>query len=411
MVGDSGQFWNDDRLKRVIFCLFVSLAIASFILCQNGASLRMLLEGDFPGFYSPGWTILHEDPERLYDFSLQQKIQNHFWPDRGAFYISVYPPYTALLLSPFALFDPLTAKILATCLGFAFLLSSLQVVGKTLPFPPVISFFFLLAFAPVFISIASAQNTTLSLLLYSLALRFYSRNSKSGDALAGIFLGLWLYKPQFAIPMIVFPLMAFRFWTLLGVIPVAILYAVSSTMLLGPSWLNQWYDAASAFGFINYEINSDQMISIIGFFDSIRRSLGSTEVTVFLRSGVVCSGLLLGFLVRQFFLARGTPQKFMKAYVDAAPALLLLSPQTLFYDLGIASIALLYSVRRKSDRSITVFFFILGIALLVEMMRLKTEHNLFFPFAVFLFLHVRRQAQFPSVEGTVAASPSPSPWP
>jgi uncharacterized membrane protein (GlpM family) len=365
-VADQRRFWSDARLKRLAFSVTFAGALALLFLFQfdseNNSSARLMLtRGDFPGFYAPGVIVSRGLGERLYDPALQAQIENEAWPDfKGHFLSSVYPPYVAALLRPFAALPPLQAKgaatallLLAFALTCTLLFQELQ-IPLPLRFPVVL---FCATLAPIFVSILSAQNTAISMLFFLMAILFVSKGTSRGDYQAGISLGLWLFKPQFALLALAFPVVSGRYRILLGALLPAMLYWLLGLTVLGISWPSEWLTAARTFGNENFLVNGFQMVSIAATLKSFQQQLSASDsVALFVNLSTLALSITVFLITLWQFPGRAKhdPLALRNALCLAGPALTLISPQTLFYDLGIALLPCAFFLSLRSDRSITI---------------------------------------------------------
>jgi hypothetical protein len=165
---------TDARIHRITTVLGAAPLIAIiFSLAFGERSDSSLFSGDFPAFYAAAEIVWTGRGTELYDYSLQQAIENHHWPDfDGSFYIYAYPPFFAFILSPLASIQPLFAKTIFSGFLLICLIVSLILLRATSLFVQryfLFSLFYLLSLVPVTISIIGCQNTALSILIFTLA--------------------------------------------------------------------------------------------------------------------------------------------------------------------------------------------------------------------------------------------------
>ncbi|MCO6430584.1 MAG: DUF2029 domain-containing protein [Deltaproteobacteria bacterium] len=355
------MFWNTARLRRISIALLIAFAASiavGYSVDEEGRSL--LKRGDFPGFYVLAKILESHPAERLYDPHLQREIENRYWPSfAGSFYMSVYPPYDAILLKPLALFSPQAAQLLFTIGMAAFYILSFFALAKINPSlrPQWLHIAVIcLCFAPNFYAIFGAQNTALSMLLYSGAIYGSFRIGRKWEAVSGVCLGLWLFKPQFGLLALATSLFTRRMALLAGAALPALIFYLMGSSLMGYLWPLNWWKAASGFAEQNLEANAQQMVSLPAAGKILMKiaGLGSDSIAA---GGIIIScvvtGVLLWFLLGVWKDSRSSPEKFRRFLLLLGPGVVLVSPQTLFYDLGIALVSLIAVMDFKRNRDIT----------------------------------------------------------
>lgn len=343
-------FWHDARVRRLSLALAAALFLGLIIGgLQDQDASSALRRGDFPGLYSPAVIVARGEAERLFDQSLHHEIQREAWPSFGDdMYLSVYPPFFGIVLSPLGKLDPEIARAVWTSFSlccFFLALSLLRTASK--PLREHFLFFLVssLLLPPVFFGVLGGQNTGLSLLLYVLGARLLERGTRWGDYLAGMCFGLWLFKPQFGVLAGAYLLLTRRWTALGGFALVACLYWAIAAALLGIGWVGAWIAATRSFAHINFEINSFQMASWAGLFDSLMRAdlMSASAAGLLTTLAYVLTAVLL--LLR----------RASSAWI-LGPAIVLLSPQTLFYDLSLSLISLLPFLAFERDRDVHAVF-------------------------------------------------------
>lgn len=352
-------FWHRQRLNRVstsiLLAIVVALAVGYTIDTENKGLLR---RGDFPGFYAPAVILSRGLEENLYDQKLQRNIENEFWPSKGAYYSFAYPPFVALALKPLAAFTPRSAQLIFIAFHIACFLIALHLLSRLNPLLRQGYLFTLtgcLCFAPFFYAIFGAQNTALSMLLYTAAFIALKKQSGSGSFTSGILLGLWLFKPQYAAFGLLF---LFGTKNLLGLVG----FGVSATLLYilgavvsGVSWPLEWLQTVTAFSSLNFIYNQQENVSVLGFFKALDLKFGSQ---LFWFLGIFLTAITLAWYFRSLLRAPKSANNFMLL----GPLTVALSPQTLFYDLGILLVPVLYYFKPLSDRKINQVVCFLALA-------------------------------------------------
>lgn len=308
----------------------IAIAFAIAIASASGPETATgRLGGDYPAFYTAGKLVVSDQRDDMYDFALQQKTQQQYQPpgDDGWLFFP-YPPYVALAYAPLTLLPYEWSYALYAVLGFGALVLALHLVR---PMLAIVDRHFgvcvigALAFYPVYRGITGGQNTALTLLLIAWAWRA----SRDGHQVAaGLSLGLLLYKPQFALPLIGLQLLARRYRTVAAAAGVGAAGWIASAALIGPGWVTTWWRQVDRFSAIDDEVNRHNVIS----WPSLSRAALGTAAPGFALA-------LATAAIAVWIWRRGVPAG---AWQMAAtmPALLLLSPHALFYDAGLLVISL-----------------------------------------------------------------------
>jgi len=144
-----------------------------------------------------------------------------------------HPPFEALLFVPFTLLGYWPAYLVWTALNLIMLAVSVILLTRHFPqfagVSPLLVGLGATAFFPLAIGIIQGQDIILLLLLFVLAVIYLDQGR---DVVAGAFLGVGLFRPQWAIPLVV--LFAIRRWrVLLGFAPVALVLAGICVVLMG----------------------------------------------------------------------------------------------------------------------------------------------------------------------------------
>lgn len=372
-------FWSESRVKRIstatLLALVISVAITGF---SDREARSLLLRGDFPAFYSAGVIVSRGLSHRLYDPVLQQQVENSFWPSlEKEYYAYAYPPYVAWLLSPLAHLGPFPAKALYTVIMLLFLATAVYLSTRIVPslrdsFLP--AFVLFLSFAPVFTAVIGGQNVALSMLLYVAAIYALDRWQTKGELLAGILLGLLLFKPHYGLCIAFFLLLSGSFRVILGMALPALGYFALGILTSGLSWPVSWFHAVCAFAEQDFLANQHQMVSFTGVFRALGSICGPCPSTLLYFLALLCSiAVVLLTGVRFWRISRtsatqGFGSPLIPALLLLAPTIVLVSPHTLFYDLGICLIPLAMLCPLDTDRrmntalAIWVIILLLGLA-------------------------------------------------
>jgi hypothetical protein len=375
------KFWFNARLRRLAFALLATILVAIVITYFTDTENKSLLKrGDFPGFY-----VLSEIKnaglmERLYDPELQRSIENKIWPGfQGSFYMSAYPAFTATLLYPLSFFNAQIAQIIFS--GFMLIcfflsihiISKLNATIKENFFPNAV---FALCFAPVFYSLFGAQNTALSMLLYSAIIYFLKKETKISDLSAGICAGLWLFKPQFALFMIAMMIVSRLWFSLIGAACVAALFQAIAAVDCGFFWFIDWIKTLQIFSDQNFISNAPQIVSISGTLRAF-----SSNPALNIVSACITVLITVALFLKVWKVKR---TEFPKLFLLFGPLLVLISPQTLFYDLGIALASYLAILDFNKDSTYWKFLALNFTSAAVVLLREEYPFPIFFIFAIYI---------------------------
>ncbi len=326
--------WRLRWYPRAI-AIAVGLAFLVFVATSSGPdAVAGRLGQDFPAFHAAGGLVL-EDPDSLYDPAIQAAAQVDSFPDaESGFLYFAYPPYAALLYSPFAAVPFQAAYVLWTLLMVGCVVLAFHLLRPQLPFvdrwfeQSVIA---AMAFYPMFRAVFGGQNTAVTLLLLAVAWRTFDddREWVAGLALAGL-----LFKPHFALPFIGLALLARR-WRVVGgaALGGAGLYATAS-VLQGPTWPIDWLDNVRWFSDMDTVANGHIAVSFPMAFASWFGVGDPVGVVLGWALSLAC----LGFLLWLWWKRRDLPFRVLAAL--SVPLLVLASPHTVFYDAGLLVVTL-----------------------------------------------------------------------
>jgi len=190
---------------------FLVIFLAAMIVLHAWMFFRLRREiatgyPDFTIFYTAGKCIIQGHGRQLYDLETQSAIQREFAPEvkhRENPLPFNHPPFEALLFAPLAGLPYVAAYLvwamfnLALILGFWILLRPrLPALHRLLPGLPLLAMF---AFFPLIIALLQGQDSILVLFLYGLA---FSALATGRAFVAGICLGLALFKFQLVLPFV-----------------------------------------------------------------------------------------------------------------------------------------------------------------------------------------------------------------
>ncbi len=357
---------SESRLNRIALAIILAVVLAVVTSLVKDRDHRSLINsGDFPGFYAMAYLIEHGEADKLYSAARQREIENTIWPwFEGDYYFGAYPPYVAILASPLAKLDGVTAARLWVVFSFIFFIVSLRLSISTSnvareKFPP--TFAALLIFAPAFIGVFGGQNTALSMLLASASIFLVSKAARSGSKLlevaSGVPLGLWMVKPQYGGIALAVLLFAGHWRILLGGALGAALLYVLAIPTFGLLWPLPWLEVIGKFSAQNYLANFQEQVSIPGTLNAVAAKYGTCCSWLRWAGFAFAIGVLV-FLVRELHLVKraARSKERQEQLIDLLYLLCvimpLISPQALFYDLGISALGSLRFLRLQTGKDL-----------------------------------------------------------
>lgn len=349
-----------------------------------------LFEGDFAPFYAAA-TLLKNPATAsfIYDIDSLVEVQKQLWPHMEGVYLVGYPPYTIALFIPLTYFSPLFAKFLFVLLSLvAVVLSALILVRLFQPKRDIRiqTIAALLCFAPLFHSVFGGQNSALSLLLFIITTYCFIKKSPGGDLLAGATLGLWLFKPHFALVLILGFLIAKRYAILPTLALMTFGYYGVATYYLGVDWPLLWLRGLESFVPNDFSNNSHQMMSLLGVAKAwiIRLQLNESLNNLLVGLALLGSAALLLLALRTLYNAPNSSEGYQAhALALLGNIAILTSPHTLYYDsvLLLPSAFLWIQEADEKKRTLTIIALLLISALIVA-------NKSTFPFSPFIFLSI-----------------------
>jgi len=328
--------WRLTAYPLVVLITLLGALVFSTVR-YNSDDVTLRIGGDYPAFYGAGSIAADGDWDELYSAERQQAAQTRLVDDEGGYLYFSYPPVVAAAYGPLAALPYEWSFLLHTILmaaALALAVWALEPWLKGLGLPRMALLVAALAFYPVFRAVSGGQNTALTLLLLAAALRF---DHEDRPVPAGLIASLVLFKPQFGI--LVLPLLLVgRRWRMAAAWSggAAALYACS-VFLMGGGWLSEWWQQARQFGDQNLDANGANFVSLPGFLGN---ALGSGASAV----GYVLA-VIVGVVVA--YLWWRTPHYDAPTrWAALAAAMVVVAPQTLYYDVGLLLIPVVWSLRR-----------------------------------------------------------------
>jgi hypothetical protein len=332
------------RVKWYSRGALLALAAAFLVILVSGSGTTTLtgrIGGDYPSFYTAGQIIADGKAETLYEVSQQRSYQKELVGDESGVLAFAYPPHFALLYVPlsklpFRLSYAVHTLAMVAALALACLL--IQRIYPNLIASPYLLFFLALTAYPIFRSVIGGQNTALSILLIVLCWYKVLHNKHYQ---AGLYLGLLLFKPQFAVPLagLFFLSGRWRVWLSAGATGI-VLFGVNSA-LLGPAWFVDWFDMIAAFSGADARTNFGELVSWQGFLQAVMGP--GNSIAMALGWGLSAATILA---ISWVWYAGGRQADFSAQLALASICIVLISPHTLYYDSGIVLIAVVVLLAR-----------------------------------------------------------------
>jgi len=321
--------------QRIPFAIITGMIVGFLIVlftAEGATTVTGRLGGDYPAFYGAGRIIAEGDWGNLYNLERQAEEQESLLGAGQLLYFA-YPPFVALPFGMLAKLDYRWSYLCYTVILFCAFLLSIHLLRSLSPF--VNRHYWLvvsgaLLFYPLAKAIGGSQNTSITLLLLIGA---WWGVVHDRPYLSGLLLGLLLYKPHFALPMIGLYLIAGYGRVVIGAAVAALsLYGVGAWML-GPHWLFQWAEMVSLFAAEDITANGHQTVSWLGFISALFGNTGGAVA-----AGIGCSILTVIYLMWKWWRLKSTDLDLKMAL--AATGIILISPHTMFYDAALILITI-----------------------------------------------------------------------
>ena len=192
---------------------------------------------DFTIFYTAGKCILQGHGRQLYDLETQFAIQRDF-----AFEVKHrenplpfnHPPFEALLFAPLARLPYVAAYLVWAIVNLALILGLCNLLRPGLPglhrFLPALPLLAMFAFFPLIMALLQGQDSILLLFLYGLA---FSALTTGRPFVAGLCLGLALFKFQLVLPFVLVLLVRRQWRAIAGFVVTAFGLLLLSAAVVG----------------------------------------------------------------------------------------------------------------------------------------------------------------------------------
>ncbi|MEJ1297192.1 MAG: glycosyltransferase family 87 protein [Candidatus Sedimenticola sp. (ex Thyasira tokunagai)] len=330
--------WLLYRLPYAVIAGVLIGFLVTLFTVEGATTLVGRLGGDYPAFYGAGRIIATGDWENLYDLGRQAGEQKPLLGAGQVLYFA-YPPFAAL---PFGLLAELEYRwsyLLYTLILFASLLLATHLLRSLSSYVkahywPVVGW--MLLFYPLLKAVGGGQNSAITLLLL---IGSWWGVTHGRPYLSGLLIGLLLYKPHFALPMMLLFLIAGHWRVAAASVATALcLYGISAWMM-GGDWLFQWSEQVLRFAAEDAGANAFQNISWYGLL----AGLFGVGISVTI-AGIACSVMTFIYLGWKWWQLRDGDMDLRMAL--AAPGVVLITPHTMFYDGSLILISLVVLIDR-----------------------------------------------------------------
>ncbi len=327
----SRQHFRLTIVPAAVLATLVLVTMVGALMTPEGSGQ---LGGDFPAFYGAGSIVAEHGYADLYDPAAQQAAQEGHIESEGGYLFFAYPPFVATAYSWLVPLGYRGAYIVQMLLMGAAATASvllLRPVSETVRRYPVAIVALVVLFQPLLASLIGGQNTALTMLLFVLA---YRAETSGRPWLAGLAVGLLAYKPQYGVPLAILIVISGRWRVLAGAAATWLGLYLAGAAALGAAWLGPWWDQATAFRDTNATVNGHLFTSWPGYIEHVT-GIGSS------------SGQLVGLTIGAAGVAalalmwRRAAGNIAARYAVAATGLVLIAPQSLFYEAGVAAVTIL----------------------------------------------------------------------
>lgn len=215
------------RERIVLYGLLLAIVASSPFLLFPSWFRDVAFRGDFANFWSAG---ANAGSAILLDFRALGVWQSAHAIVPQAF---VYPPAFAWFYAPFAHLSPVAGMVLEDGLMLALFAAAGLLAARIYALPRWFALVAVFAWGPALSSVELGQNTALALLLVLAAVGALALRR---DLLAGLAIGVLLYKPSIALPFVVL-LLVRREWRGLAVVAAcAAGWYLASAIATGGDW-------------------------------------------------------------------------------------------------------------------------------------------------------------------------------
>lgn len=342
----TGSWLTSERMRLIAIGLLVASVAAVVFLAATGQGPNDYqdrpLGTDFSNVYAAGTYVLEGAPTAPFDPALQHAREKEIFGAATPFYGWHYPPFFLLIAAALALMPYLPALALwqgATLV--LYLLSVRSILSRTLGRDPDRPWLlFTLAFPAVFVNITHGHNGFLTAALIGTALVLLDRR----PVLAGILIGLLVYKPQFGLLIPLVLIATARWRVFFSAAATVIALVLMTTFAFGAQ---VWEAFIASMHFTRTVVLEDgntgwqKIQSVFAWM----RMWGSPVSLAYAIQGAVTLSLALSLA----WLWRSTATFALKA-AALAIAIVLATPYSLDYDMMVTAVAIAFLAAHGTTR-------------------------------------------------------------
>ena len=336
------------RLKVYPRAFGLAVAIAWVALVAISARTKMTPQGiplgaDYVVFYAAG-TLARTNPEALFDPTALQDAQAAAIgrTELEGYHAWVYPTFVAVAYAPLTLLPYVASYVVYTLLLTALVWLA---AGRLTALAPSLApwretvFLGTILFYPLLRATAGGQNTAITLALYA---AIGAALLRASDRQAGLLLGALAYKPHFALLTAFLVVLVRRWKALAWSVPVCVAWYAIGALVSGPAWPARWWASVARYRELEADTNGPLLVSFLGVCERI---FGAGSVTA-LAIGAAGSLLVLAATA-----VRSRTHALPAVWAIGAAAIVLASPHTQFYDLGLLAVVGAVAVDRLGRRA------------------------------------------------------------
>jgi len=336
------------RLKVYPRAFGLAVAVAWIALVAMSARTKTTPQGiplgaDYVVFYAAG-TLARTNPEALFDPVALQDAQAAAI-GRGeleGYHAWVYPTFVAAAYAPLTLLPYVASYVVYTLLLVALVWVA---AGRLTALAPSLApwretvFLGTVLFYPLLRATAGGQNTAITLALYA---AIGAALLRARDRDAGLLLGALAYKPHFALLTAFLVVLSRRWKALAWSVPVCVAWYAIGVFVSGPGWPLRWWESVARYRELEADTNGPLLVSFLGVCERI---FGAGSMAA-LAIGAGASLLVLAVAA-----ARSRTHPLPVVWAIGAAAIVLASPHTQFYDLGLLAVVGAVAVDRLGRRA------------------------------------------------------------
>ena len=331
------EFWRE-RLQlygvAVLFAYFTFLSSAAMLRYWPVGADGFAVASDFASFWSAGRLAITGRAAEAYDWAAQKAMQvAEIGRDFDGNYPWHNPPHAFFLVAPFGVPSYLIGWLLWVAAGVAFLAGMLRLVLPGYLVPALLA-----APATLWCAIAG-QNGFVTAGLMAGCLAMMERR----PWVAGAFLGLLTYKPQFGLLFPLFLLLERRWTVIASATVTALALVAASALIFGTATWLAFFDSVGTTNGVLLRGGAG-WTKLQSFYAIAFRLTGSTPVAMTAQLTVIAAGVAL---LVWFCLRPGTTALRAAALVAAS---CLVTPYVYIYDAVMLTTAAAFLVRDGLDR-------------------------------------------------------------